>query len=137
MTRHDLARTVFGAAFILAGTLHFVAPSRYQGIVPPYLPAPGLLVAVSGVAEIAGGIGLLVPSLRRMAGVGLILLLIAVFPANVEMLRQARAREVSWLAESLLWARLPVQALLIWWAWRLSRERSLYGHAGDQLGGTR
>ncbi len=76
---------------------------------------------MSGVAEIAGGIGLLVPRFCRAAGLGLGLLLLAVFPANVEMLRQARARGVSPAAEVWLWLRLPLQAVLIWCAWRLSR----------------
>jgi uncharacterized membrane protein len=123
MTRSDLARTVLGVLFMLAGVLHFVMPSRYRAIVPPYLPAPAALVAVSGAAEIAGGLGLLLARLRQMAGVGLILLLVAVFPANVEMLLQARQRGVSGIAELLLWARLPLQVVLVWSIWRLSQGR--------------
>lgn len=88
---------------------------------PPYLPAPATLVAVSGAAEVAGGIGLLVPRWRSAAGIGLMALLVLVLPANVEMLRQARAHGASPLAESLLWLRLPMQAVLVWAAWRLSR----------------
>lgn len=123
MTRLDIRRTLFGVFFILAGVLHFVVPSYYRAIVPPSLPNSALLVAASGVAEIVGGAGFLMARLRSVAGIWLILLLIAVFPANVEMLQQARAHGVSPLAEAALWARLPFQGVLIWWAWRLSRTR--------------
>ena len=120
----DLPRVAFGVAFIAAGILHFVYPAYYQAIVPPYLPAPAALVAVSGVAEIAGGVGFLVRRWRRAAGWGLIALMVAVFPANVEMLRQAREHHASGLAQAALWLRLPLQGVLIWWAWRLSRPRA-------------
>ncbi len=107
---------------MLAGALHFVTPAFYRSAMPPYVPAPAALVAISGAAEIAGGLGLLVPRLRQAAGIGLMLLLVAVFPANVEMLRQARADGVSPLLEALLWLRLPFQAFLVWAAWRLSQS---------------
>ncbi len=125
MTRSDVARIAFGALFVMAGAMHFVVPASYRAIVPGYLPAPAVLVAVSGVAEMAGGLGLFVPRWRAAAGVGLMALLVAVLPANVEMLRQARAQGVPPLAEALLWLRLPFQAVLIWWAWRLSRPTPL------------
>ena len=60
-------------------------PAFYTRIVPPWLPAPALLVQISGCCEILGGAGMLIPRLRRPAGIGLIALLIAVFPANVQM----------------------------------------------------
>lgn len=120
MTRIDAARLAFGIFFILAGALHLLMPGFYEKIVPSYLPAPSALVLLSGVAEMVGGVGLLLPRFRRAAGIGLIVLLVAVFPANVEMLRLARARGVSAWAEAALWLRLPLQALLIWWAWLLS-----------------
>lgn len=124
MSRLGIARTSFGLAFALAGALHFVIPAAYRAIVPSYLPHPAALVAISGAAEIAGGLGLLVPRLRRAAGIGLVLLLVAVFPANVEMLRQARASGASGWAQGALWLRLPVQAVLLYWAWRLSRPQA-------------
>jgi uncharacterized membrane protein len=108
----------------MAGTLHFVFPAYYRVIVPAYLPFPATLVAVSGVAEIAGGAGLLVPRLRQTAGVGLIVLLIVVLPANIEMLRLNRASGGPWWQELLLWLRLPFQCILGWWVWRLSRPSS-------------
>ncbi|CAN5385099.1 hypothetical protein BH23GEM4_BH23GEM4_09840 [soil metagenome] len=83
---------------------------------PPLLPHPRALVALSGAAEIAGGIGVLVPALRCAAGVGLIALLVAVFPANVYMvLRPAEAG--GGIPLWLLWLRLPLQAALIAWVW--------------------
>ncbi len=121
MTRSEVARTAFGVAFILAGILHFMVPAYYRAIIPPYFPAPATIVAVSGMAEIAGGVGMLVPRWRQAAGLGLVVLLLAVLPANVEMLRQGRAHGVSPVHEALLWLRLPFQGVLMGWAWRLSR----------------
>jgi uncharacterized membrane protein len=78
-------RVLLAIFFIGAGIMHFVIPDAYIRIVPPLLPAPGLLVFLSGIAEIMGGIGLLVPFTQRAAAWGLVLLLIAVFPANIYM----------------------------------------------------
>lgn len=101
--------------FIGAGILHFVAPEPYLRLMPPYLPAPLLLVYVSGAAEIVGGLGLLLPATRQAAGWGLILLLVAVFPANVYMLQtQGAGLSVPLWA---LWLRLPLQLVLIAWVW--------------------
>ena len=96
MTRREAARTTLALFFVAAGTLHFVVPAYYQAIVPSYLPSPATLVAVSGAAEIAGGAGLLVPRLRQAAGVGLIVLLVLVLPANVAMLQLHRAGGGVW-----------------------------------------
>ena len=99
-------------AFVGAGVMHFAKPRMFEAIVPPSFPSPKALVAISGAAEIAGGVGLLVPAVRVWAGVGLILLLVAVFPANLYMARQpTRFRQLApaWA----LWARLPLQGVLI------------------------
>jgi len=109
---------VLAAVFVAAGVMHFVGPAAYVGIMPPWLPYPLALVYVSGAAEIAGGIGVLLPQpIRRLAGWGLVLLLAAVFPANVEMaLRGATiAGHVVPPHAVGSWLRLPVQAVLIWW----------------------
>ena len=111
--------------FVGAGVLHFAKPAFYEQIVPPGFGPPRLLVRVSGAAEIVGGVGVLVPQLRRAAGWGLIALLIAVFPANVYM-AVARERFAGVpLAPWSLWLRLPLQFLLIYWVWRatIRRER--------------
>jgi uncharacterized membrane protein len=78
-------RFILAVFFIMAGLLHFLFPEPYSRIVPPFLPLPRLLVFISGIAEIAGGAGLLVPEFQRVAAYGLVLLLLAVFPANIYM----------------------------------------------------
>lgn len=108
--------------FISAGVLHFVRPAFFTRIVPPFLPDPLLLVQVSGVAEILGGVGVLVPAVRLYAGYGLIALLIAVFPANVYMLVAAE-RVGMGIAPIWLWLRLPLQLVLIAWVWWATRAR--------------
>jgi uncharacterized membrane protein len=87
---------------------------------PPYFPAPQVLVEASGVAEIAGGIGLLICPVRRAAGWGLIALLIAVFPANIYMLQH---RGQFHFAPWLLWARLQLQGVFIAWVWFAAIQR--------------
>lgn len=114
------SRAALALLFTAAGVLHFVHPDAYVRIVPPFLPGPRLLVLASGVCEVAGGLGLLVPLLRRAAGVGLVLLLAAVFPANVYMALDPEGAGRG-IAPVLLWLRLPLQPLLAWWVWRASR----------------
>ena len=110
-------------AFMSAGVLHFIVPDAYAAIVPPYLPSPLTLVLVSGFFEFVGGAGLLVARLRTPAAIGLLVLLVAVLPANVEMLRQAQARDAAMATQAAYWIRLPLQPLLMWWVWRVSRPR--------------
>ena len=113
-----------GLIFVVAGALHFVSPETYERIMPPYLPLHRELVYLSGALEIAGGLGLLHERTRNAAGIGLILLLLAVWPANLQMLLDARAAgKPSWWPTSLLWARMPLQVLLMVWVWRVSRPR--------------
>ncbi|MGF1472556.1 MAG: DoxX family membrane protein [Rubrobacteraceae bacterium] len=115
------SRTVVGSLFVVAGALHFVSPRTYEQIMPPYLPSHRELVYLSGALEIAGGLGLFPERTRLAAGVGLILVLIAVWPANLQMLLDARAAgKPSWWV-GLLWARMPLQLVLIVWVWRASR----------------
>ncbi len=109
------------ALYLGAGTLHFLKPAMYIRIVPPSLPWPRALVAVSGAAEIAGGVGLLIPRVRRPAAWGIVSLLLAVFPANVYM---ATSR-MGGIAPALLWARLPLQGVLVWWVLWCTSERKL------------
>jgi|HubBroStandDraft_6_1064221.scaffolds.fasta_scaffold651836_2 uncharacterized membrane protein len=115
------SRLLLAAAFVGAGVNHFVMPAAYERIVPPSMKdrAPSL-VAISGVAEIAGGVGVLLPWTRRLAGLGLIALLAAVFPANLYMARTPDGfRKIPRWA---LYARLPLQPLMMWWAWRATRS---------------
>lgn len=108
------------AAFVGVGVLHFAKPAFFRAIVPPQLPAPGALVAVSGAAEVLGGLGVLPKRTRRLAGWGIAALLVAVFPANVYMaLDDAHFGEIpAWLR----WARLPLQLPLIGWALWATRD---------------
>lgn len=101
--------------FIAAGINHIVSSGFYLRIVPPYLPWPLALVYVSGFFEVAGGIGIAVPRLRRVAGWGLIALLVAVFPANIHMV--IHADDFPTFPFWALVARLPLQGLLIAWVW--------------------
>jgi uncharacterized membrane protein len=103
--------------FAVAGTLHFLSPGFFLRIVPPWVPDAELAVRLSGVAEIAGAIGLLIPATRVAAAWGLVALLVAVFPANVYMLQQAMEQGASTGALMVRWIRLPLQPLLIWWVW--------------------
>ena len=106
------------ALFIFAGTMHFVIPASYASIIPDWVPYPVGMVYLTGLAEIAGGVGLLIGRLRRAAALGLIALLVAVFPANVQMLQDAIAADASPLYQALLFLRLPIQPLLIVWVYR-------------------
>ncbi len=106
--------------FIVSGTLHFLRPASFIRIVPDALPNPELLVALSGAAEIAGGAALLVPRLRQSAAYGLVALLVAVFPANVNMAINPELAPGT--SPWLLWARLPLQPLLIWLVLRVARR---------------
>jgi uncharacterized membrane protein len=121
-----LSLLLLAATFIAAGVLHFVRPLMFARIVPPFLPWPMALVYVSGVAEILGGLGLLIPALRPWAGLGLIALLVAVFPANVYM-AVAPERAGFGIAPVWLWLRLPLQVLLIAWVWWATRPGDVLG----------
>ncbi|HVR06059.1 MAG TPA: hypothetical protein VMS02_08450 [Solirubrobacteraceae bacterium] len=112
-----------GLAFIGAGINHFAMPRAYERIVPPSLQRVARqVVALSGVAEIACGVGVLLPPTRRAAGVGTIALLAAVFPANLHMARAPQ--EFRRIPRWALYARLPLQPLMMWWAWSATRRRA-------------
>ncbi len=114
-----LALLVLSAFFVLGGANHFLNPDFYVAMMPPYLPAPTALVSVSGVFEMLGGIGVLVPTVRARAGWGLVLLLVAVFPANLHMALNPEL--FPGLSGFALYARLPFQALFVAWAYWATR----------------
>lgn len=116
----SLTRYIFGLAFVLAGLNHFVNPDFYVRIMPPYLPWHLALVYVSGIAEVALGALLLVPRWSRLAAWGLVALLVAIFPANVYMAMHPEAFPD--VAPLLLYVRLPLQGVLILWAWWYTRK---------------
>ena len=111
----DSTRYLFGALFIAAGLNHFANADFYVGIMPPYLPWHVPLVYLSGFAEIALGALLFVQRWSTIAAWGLILLLIAVFPANLHM--AVNAELYPRFSPTLLWLRLPLQGILIMWAY--------------------
>ena len=109
--------------FVLAGANHFRSPI-YRRIIPPSFPTPELLVIISGIAEIAGGLGLLIRPLRVAAGWGLVALLIAVFPANLYMAMHADRFADLRIPLWALWVRLPLQGVFIAWVLYVSRDTS-------------
>jgi uncharacterized membrane protein len=115
LTLRFVLRTLLPAVlFLTTGTLHFLRPADYTSIVPPQFGHALLLVQISGIAELAGGLGLLIPATRNVAGIGLIALLIAVWPANWYM-ALAADRFAAVAPAWVIWLRLPLQLLLIWW----------------------
>jgi len=105
------------SAYVVAGVLHFAVPDIYVQIVPPVLPAALSLVYLSGVAEVAVGVGLLVPRTRRYAAWATVALLVAVFPANVYMATSGVVVEGvpggGDPSALVRWGRLPFQGVLV------------------------
>ncbi|CCQ37222.1 DoxX domain protein [Natronomonas moolapensis 8.8.11] len=118
---------VMGPLYVVAGVLHFVVPELYVQIVPPMLPAPLALVYLSGIAEIAVGVGVLLPRTRRYAAWATAAVLLAVFPANVYMATHGVVVEGlpggGDPSEVVRWGRLPLQGVLILWALWYTRPR--------------
>ena len=111
---------VIGIAFIGVGSLHFLKPEFFFRIMPPWIPWHAAAVYVSGVFEFLGGIGVLVPQTRRLAGLGILALLLAVFPANIHM--ALNASDYADISPPIgLWLRLPMQPLLMLWVWWATR----------------
>ena len=110
-----VSRLLLAFFFMVAGALHFIFPQAYQSVMPHWLGWHALLVAVSGAAECAGGLGVLFAPTRRWAGWGLLALCVAVLPANVQMLSDAAsAGRPAWVI-GLLVLRLPLQGVLMAW----------------------
>jgi uncharacterized membrane protein len=110
-----LFRWFLAAFLIVAGVNHFRMASAYTAMVPLWLPSPSNLGAVAGICEILGGIGILIPGLRRAAGWGLVALLVAVLPANVHAAFSGHMVGFDF-PTAVLWIRLPLQVVLIAWA---------------------
>lgn len=106
---------LMASLYILAGLNHFRVPRIYTRMIPHYLPAPKTLNIISGLAEIVLGILLCIPQTSAYAAWGTIVLLIAIFPANVYMLTNPKAG--MGVPKWILLLRLPLQLGLIWWAW--------------------
>ena len=117
------SQRTLAAFFTFAGLMHFVIPRSYEATVPAWVRVPPReAVLVSGLAEIAGGLAVLAPATRRpFARWWLIALLVAVFPANVHMAvnpGEVRGLDLNRVPRWTLWARLPLQPLMVWWVWR-------------------
>ena len=117
-----VARFFAGPVMFVAGLLHFVRPGMYEAIMPPWLPAQRELVYASGVVEAGAAAGTVFPRTRRPAGLVLIATLLAIFPANIHMaLNPSEFPKVPGGAAAL-YARLPLQALMIWLVWRATQR---------------
>ena len=110
------ARLALAIMFLFTAVSHF-APMRKDliAMVPPSLPRPDILVFVTGMAELAGAVGLMVSSLRLWAALGLILLMAVMLPANVSAAR--RGVRLRGRPPTPLWIRVPMQMLFVVWAW--------------------
>jgi uncharacterized membrane protein len=118
---------VMGFVYVVAGVLHFLVPKAFARIVPPQLPRPVALVYLSGLAEVVFGVGVTIRRTRSLSAWGIVALLVAVFPANVHMATSGMVPEsipdrARGLAEAGLWARLPLQGVLVLWAWQYTRS---------------
>jgi uncharacterized membrane protein len=117
---------VMGPMYVVAGVFHFFVPGLYVQIVPPVFPAPLALVYLSGLAEVAVGIGLLFSRTRRYAAWATVALLVAVFPANVYMATSGVVVEGmpggGDPSALVRWGRLPIQAVLVLWAFWYTRS---------------
>jgi uncharacterized membrane protein len=105
--------------FTYAGFHHLLAPAFYVSIMPPWIPAHLELVYISGVFEIMGGIGVLIPATRSFAGLGLVALLVAVYPANLHMAFNPELfPDIPVVA---LYVRLALQFVAFYWAYSVTR----------------
>ena len=130
-TTRIVLRWVLAAAFLFAGIAHLRSPETFLAITPAWVPAPATVILLTGIAEIAGAIGLLVPRLRRAAGIGLALYTACVYPANINHALANIAVGGSALGWGYHAPRLAFQPVIIWWAlfagcvldwpWRRSR----------------
>lgn len=112
---HPWHQYLMATVYILAGLNHFRNPKLYTRIIPNYLPNPSLLNKLSGLAEVVLGIGLLFPQVSKLSAWGIIILLIAVFPANVYMYQNEKAG--LGLPKWIRLVRLPLQLVLLYWAY--------------------
>ncbi|MET0250376.1 MAG: DoxX family protein [Sphingobium sp.] len=110
------ARLLLAGAYAFAGVAHLARPAGFVAITPEWVPAPETVVALTGIAELAGAAGLMVPRLRPAAGVGLALYALCVWPANINH----AVNGITLGGVQLGWAyhapRLALQPLIIWWA---------------------
>lgn len=111
-------RYLIAGLFLVTGILHFIRPQMFVKIMPEYIPRHQAMVYISGVAEVIGAIGILIDQTQEWAGWGLILLLIAVFPANINMtIKSVQKSGYTSLFSIVTMVRLPLQFVLIYWVY--------------------
>ena len=118
----SVLKYIFAAAFILAGINHFLNPQFYLRMMPPVFPAHLFLVYLSGIFEILFGVLLAIPKFSRVAAWLIIALLVAVFPANIYMALNPQLFPE--FTRTALYLRLPLQIVLIAWAFWFTRKES-------------
>jgi len=118
-----ISQYLLAVLFVLTGSLHFVLPESFSSIVPSYLPAPTLLVYLTGILLIIFGFMLFFRRLNTISRWGLILILIAVFPANIEM--AIHPELYSFVSPFLLWFRLLLQGAFIYWVYSVTLKSQL------------
>lgn len=121
--RPDLLALGVGGFITVAGVMHFVNPSFFDAIVPPWLPPnERFWTYASGVAELVVGPMVLARRTRRIGAWAAIALFIGVYPGNLYMAWDWRDRSAG--DQVVAYARLPFQFLFIWWAWRIARRNT-------------
>lgn len=122
-TRRDKACFAAAFAFLFTGISHFTNPARFIEMMPPFIPAHAEMVIISGIAEIAGAVGLMIPATRRAAGIGLLALLVAIFPANVYVAVAGKTVQGMPSAAWYYWVRLPFQYVYMVWIYLFAVRR--------------
>jgi len=115
----DVSLYIMVVAYIIAGCFHFIYPTFYRRMMPKWMPWHMPVVYISGLCEIILAILLLPLSTRNAAAWGLIILLIIIFPANIQMMLNFQRKKNPYLWVTIL--RLPLQLILIWWAWQYTQ----------------
>jgi uncharacterized membrane protein len=119
-TIQSLFRWLATLFFLIAGALHFVIPQFYQAMMPPFIPFQEFFIVLTGIAEMAGAVGIQIVRFRMLAGRLMIALLLAVFPANIYVaIVQPALPDLEYTPESMWW-RLLLQPLFIAWIWWVS-----------------
>jgi uncharacterized membrane protein len=119
--RKKIALYIMAVFYMTAGAYHFINPFFYKKIMPPWLSWHYSLIYISGVCEIIFGLLLIPVPTRRLAAWGIIILLVAVFPANIQMMLNYRHQQNPNLWITVL--RLPLQPLFIWWAYQFTKNK--------------
>ena len=107
--------------YVIVGIKHFIDLEYFLSIVPPYLPCHLELVYISGLFEVLFGLLILLPKYRYYGAIGLILLLLAVFPANIYLAQSKEAQEAIGATQQIATWRLPIQGVLIWIAFYIRK----------------